>query len=82
MCGTFFQKVSRIISAKKDTLRTERVFFCNSVYKPGSVLNGHLSSLGVATELRVTPCHLRICVGQTSDHGVASDRVYSKPMLP
>ena len=68
---------------KKEPLGKRRsVLFCNSVCKPGSVLNGHLSSLGVTTELRVAPCHLRTCVGPTSDCGVASDRVYSKPMLP
>ncbi len=54
----------------------------NSADKPGSVENGHLSSPTVTNRLRVTPCHLRIYVGQTSDYGVASDRVYSKPMLP
>ena len=29
--------------------------FCNSVYKPGSVLNGHLSSLYVTVKLRGLP---------------------------
>ena len=54
----------------------------NSVCKPGSVENGHQSSLTVTDELRLSPCHPRTYVGQTSDCGVASDRVYSKPMLP
>ena len=57
--------------------------FCNRVYTPGSVLNGHLSSLIVTDKLRGFPrATLQICVGPTSALGVASSRVYSGSMLP
>ena len=57
--------------------------FCNRVYKPGSVLNGHLSSLVVTNKLRdFSRATLQIRVGQTSAFGVASSRVYSGSMLP
>ena len=42
---------------------------CNLTYKPGSVENGHQSSLAVTDELKAALsadlCHLRIYVGQT-----------------
>jgi len=52
-----------------------KFFYCNSVCKPGSVENGHQYSITVTDELRLSPCHPRTYVGQTSDCGVASDRV-------
>ncbi len=61
---------------------------CDFAYKPGSVEDGHLSSLIVANKLygesRMPPMR---SVGQTAArcadlNGVASDRVYSGPMLP
>jgi len=55
----------------------------NLADKPGSVVNGHLSAPCVAAGLRDRS---RATRGNTSGkhppYGVASDRVYSKPMLP
>ena len=50
---------------KNRGVNLDSAVFYNSVCKPGSVENGHQSSLVVTDELRVAPCHLRICVGQT-----------------
>ena len=58
-------------------------FLTSSAYKPGSVVNGHQSSLYVTAELQserfVPPPR---CAGQALGWGVASNRVYSGPMLP
>ena len=58
--------------------------FYKPAYKPGSVENGHQSSLTVTDKLRVkiTRATCGYMSGKRSDYGVASDRVYSKPMLP
>ena len=69
---------------KKWVTQKRYSFFYNSVCKPGSVENGHQSSLTVTDKLRVkiTRATCGYMSGKRSDHGVASDRVYSKPMLP
>ena len=57
--------------------------FYNSDYKPGSVENGHLSLRDVAVALRDKSRATRgYMSGKRSPCGVASDRVYSGPMLP
>ena len=68
-------------SFQKGTLSS--AFLISSTYKPGSVVNGHQSSPYVTAELQserfVPP--LKMC--RTSlGWGVASNRVYSGPMLP
>ena len=56
----------------------------HSAYKPGSVVNGHLSLLCVTAKLQdkslVPPAD--VTSGKLSAYGVASDKVYSKSMLP
>ena len=56
----------------------------NSAYKPGSVVDGHLSLPCVAARLQgVTPCATYgYASGKLSAYGVASDKVYSKSTLP
>ena len=55
----------------------------NSVCKPGSVVNGHQSSLTVTDKLRGFPrATCGYSSGKQSDCGVASDRVYSASALP
>jgi hypothetical protein len=78
-----FQILIYLFFYTKSPLRRKELFICNRVYKPGSVLNGHLSLLIVTDELRdLSRATLQICVGQTSACGVASSRVYSGSMLP
>ena len=58
-------------------------FLISPAYKPGSVVNGHQSAPCVAAELQskrfVPP--LKMCRTSLA-WGVASNRVYSGPMLP
>ena len=61
--------------------RTERPGnWYESVYKPGSVLNDHLSSPVVADRIKPPPENGR--AGLLFSHGVAPDRVYSINMSP
>ena len=61
-----------------------RELFLNSAYKPGSVVNGHLSLPCVAARLQgfrlVPPANIRRA--NKFAYGVASDKVYSKSTLP
>ncbi len=50
------------------------------VYKPGSVLNDHLSNPAVADRLKPPPEDDR--ANLMSSHGVAPDRVYSTASSP
>ncbi len=61
---------------------------CDRVCKPGSVECDHLSLLTVADKLRGKPrathefCRADSRANTDLTNGVASDRVYSGPMLP
>ena len=56
---------------------------CDSACKPGYVVNGHLSLRRVAATLHRKLCATRGYVsGKRSPCGVASDKVYSGPVLP
>ncbi len=58
--------------------------WCNSVCKPGSVLNGHLSLRRVTATLGAfrRAATRRYVSGKRSPYGVASERVYSGHTLP
>ena len=56
------------------------VFFIESVCKPGSVLNDHLSSSSVAERIKPSPEDGRVSL--LSSHDVAPDRVYSTNTSP
>ena len=60
----------------------QSAFLISSAYKPGSVVNGHQSALYVTAELQnKVLCHPQD-VPDKPCVGVASNRVYSGPMLP
>ena len=93
----FFQKVPRrrhvslanksrplnfnLTNKKRDA--DASLFYCNLACKPSSVVDGYQSSPTVADRLRarrpVPPWSMRRA---NTPYGVASDRVYSKCMLP
>ena len=74
------QAFDKINMKNKKAPYIRELFIYESVCKPGSVLNDHLSSPAVADRIKPPPENSR--AGYAFSHGVAPDRVYSINVSP
>ena len=83
MCSAWFITFLLHIKKRSNAKINVASFLSDSACKPGSVVDDHLSLLYVAIQLRGFPRATREHMsGKRLPYGVASDRVYSGPMLP